>query len=265
MADGQATHPRSRGARRARHPRHPAAAPRRATCPASSTAATDCVAVQGRTRRVLRAVLVGGSALIDLEGRGGKARPVIIKDQQHHPVRGAGACTSTCSRSASTRRSRRRRDRRARGRRGGARRQGGRRARAGAPASSTSRRCRPTSPTRIIVDVSAHGDRRHDAPAPRSARPQGVDFLDDLEETIIATITVPTEVGGAGDRGGDRARRRGRRAGRGAEAEAEAGAEGATGDEAASRARLPQRAAAKAPEPLPARRGRGDGEAGSTG
>jgi large subunit ribosomal protein L25 len=38
--------------------------------------------------RALRQVLVDGSALIDLEIAGGKLRPVIVKDQQIHPVRG---------------------------------------------------------------------------------------------------------------------------------------------------------------------------------
>jgi large subunit ribosomal protein L25 len=38
--------------------------------------------------RVLRQVLVDGSALIDLALGGGKRRPVIVKDQQLHPVRG---------------------------------------------------------------------------------------------------------------------------------------------------------------------------------
>ena len=37
--------------------------------------------------RVLRQVLVDGSALFDLEIGGGKTRPVIVKDQQLHPVR----------------------------------------------------------------------------------------------------------------------------------------------------------------------------------
>jgi large subunit ribosomal protein L25 len=37
--------------------------------------------------RVLRQVLVDGSALIDVEVGGGKSRPAIIKDQQFHPVR----------------------------------------------------------------------------------------------------------------------------------------------------------------------------------
>jgi large subunit ribosomal protein L25 len=36
----------------------------------------------------LRKVLVDGSALIDLALGGGKTRPVIVKDQQLHPVRG---------------------------------------------------------------------------------------------------------------------------------------------------------------------------------
>ena len=37
--------------------------------------------------RVLRQVLVDGSALIDLRIDGGNVRPVIVKDQQVHPVR----------------------------------------------------------------------------------------------------------------------------------------------------------------------------------
>jgi large subunit ribosomal protein L25 len=45
----------------------------------------DCVSFKV-DRRVLRQALVHGSALIDLEV-GGKTRPVIVKDQQLHPVR----------------------------------------------------------------------------------------------------------------------------------------------------------------------------------
>ena len=37
--------------------------------------------------RVLRAVLVDGAALFDVQVNGGAARPVIVKDQQYHPVR----------------------------------------------------------------------------------------------------------------------------------------------------------------------------------
>jgi large subunit ribosomal protein L25 len=39
--------------------------------------------------RVLRAVLAEGHALFDLEIDGGGREPVIVKDQQHDPVRGA--------------------------------------------------------------------------------------------------------------------------------------------------------------------------------
>jgi large subunit ribosomal protein L25 len=45
----------------------------------------DCVSFKVDSR-VLRQVLVDGSALIDLEVAG-KTRPVIVKDQQIHPVR----------------------------------------------------------------------------------------------------------------------------------------------------------------------------------
>ena len=45
----------------------------------------ECTAFKVESR-ALRQVLVDGSALIDLEV-GGKTRPVIVKDQQLHPVR----------------------------------------------------------------------------------------------------------------------------------------------------------------------------------
>jgi large subunit ribosomal protein L25 len=38
--------------------------------------------------REIRAVLAGGQALFDLELEGSKAVPVVVKEQQHHPVRG---------------------------------------------------------------------------------------------------------------------------------------------------------------------------------
>src|SRR3954447_13946123 len=38
--------------------------------------------------RELRAALVAGSAVIDLKVGGAGTRPVIVKDQQNHPVRG---------------------------------------------------------------------------------------------------------------------------------------------------------------------------------
>jgi large subunit ribosomal protein L25 len=39
--------------------------------------------------REIRAVLSGGQALFDLELEGSKAVPVVVKEQQHHPVRGS--------------------------------------------------------------------------------------------------------------------------------------------------------------------------------
>jgi large subunit ribosomal protein L25 len=55
--------------------------------------------------------------------------------------------------------------------------------------------------------------------------PEGVEFLDDLEETIIATVVVPTEVEEPEEIEEETELV-------GEEAEAEAGAEGATGEEA---------------------------------
>jgi large subunit ribosomal protein L25 len=39
--------------------------------------------------REIRTVLAGGQALFDVELDGGKAVPVVVKEQQHHPVRGS--------------------------------------------------------------------------------------------------------------------------------------------------------------------------------
>jgi len=41
------------------------------------------------SEREVRHVLAEGAALFDLEIEGGKAVPVVIKEQQHHPVRGS--------------------------------------------------------------------------------------------------------------------------------------------------------------------------------
>ena len=134
------------------------------------------------------------------------------------------------------------RRRRARGRRGRARRQGGRRARAGHPRAQHrgAAHGHPRAHRRRRV---RHGDRRHDAPLRDHRRPPASTFLDDLEETIIATIIGPDrgeepEIEEETELVGEE--------GAAAEAE-EAGGEGAGGDEA----RLPPRAAATSPEPLP--------------
>jgi large subunit ribosomal protein L25 len=189
----------------------------------------DCVPFKVN-HRVLRAALLGGSALIDLKIGNGKARPVVIKDQQHHPVRGQvlhidllqvrldekihsvvmveieGAEDAPGVKE------------------GGVLEQVHR---------ELNIEALPTDiPERITVDVSGMGINAVMHLSEVSA-PQGVAFLDDLDETIIATITVPTEVEEpeieeetelVGEDG---------QPVEAAEAEGEAGAEGATGDEAA--------------------------------
>ena len=147
--------------------------------------------LQGRTPLALRQVLVDGSALIDLEGRrqdapgdrqGPAAAPGPRRAAPHRPARGPPRREDPDAG-----------ERPPRGRRGGARHQGGRRARARDPPAEHR--------------GAAYGHPRRTStwtcPAWRSPRrmhlseitaPEGVTFLDDPEETIIATVVVPTEV-----------------------------------------------------------------------
>ncbi len=171
--------------------------------------------------RELRRVLVGSGALIDLN-LGGETRPVIVKDTQLHPVRGElvhidflqvrldekiqttvvlhahGAEESPGIKEGGV---------------------------LELPTQQLNIEALPTAiPDEIVVDVSGLGmaETMH---LSQLAPPEGVTFLDDPEETIIATIVIPTEepeepeleeeAGVVGE-----------------EAEGEAGAEGATGDEA---------------------------------
>jgi large subunit ribosomal protein L25 len=171
--------------------------------------------------RELRRVLVGAGALIDLKVDG-EARPVVVKDMQLHPVRGEllhvdflqvrldEKIQTTVPLQAE-----------------GAEdapgvKEGGV---LEVPTHLLNIEALPTEiPEAITADVSGLGmaETMHlSALTP----PSGVTFLDDPEETIIATIVVPTEepeepeVEEETERVGE-------------EAEAEAGAEGATGDEA---------------------------------
>ncbi|MEA2494388.1 MAG: large subunit ribosomal protein [Thermoleophilaceae bacterium] len=171
--------------------------------------------------RELRRVLVGSGALIDLTVDG-SARPVILKDMQLHPVRGDlvhvdflqvrldEKIQTTVPLHAE----------------GGDESPG---VKEGGvlelPTHELNIEALPTAiPDSITVDVSglAMAETMHlSALTP----PEGVAFLDDPEETIIATIVIPSEepeepeleeeAGLVGEDG-----------------EAEAGAEGATGDEA---------------------------------
>ena len=189
----------------------------------------DCVPFKVN-HRVLRAALHEGSALIDLKIAGSKARPVIVKDQQHHPVRGQVLHIDLLQV---------RLDEKihspvqvelenvdeAPG------------VKEGGVLEHVTRELNiealPTDiPERITIDVSGM-DINAVMHLSEVTPPNGVTFLDDPEETIIATITVPTEVEEpeieeetelVGEDGEPI---------EAAEAEAEAGAEGATGDEAA--------------------------------
>ena len=186
----------------------------------------DCVSFKVNSR-VLRAALHDGSALIDLKVGSGNPLPVIVKEQQRDPVRGElihldllqvrldEKIGSTVAVEV----------------------QGGDDApgvKEGGVLEHVTRELNiealPTDiPERIVVDVSGleiAGTMHLSELTP----PPGVSFLDDPEETIIATITTPTEV--AEPEIEEETELVGEEAATAEEAEAEAGAEGATGAEA---------------------------------
>ena len=192
---------------------HAPPAPRRASCPASSTAAAASRS-PSRSTRASCATRSPTPARSSSSRRRRQATPVVLKDVQRHPVRGETMHVDLL-RVASTRRSS---DRHARAhrRRGRARRRTRAACSSRSRASSTSRRCpgdipdvdrRTTCPawrstTRVTL-VGGHGARRASRcsttptrrRSPRSPR--------------------RARAGRGRDRDRDRARRRGRRAGRG--------------------------------------------------
>lgn len=150
----------------------------------------DCVSFKVGSRD-LRTALLGGSAVLDLEIDGGKPLPVIVKDQQRHPVRDHimhldllevrldEKIQSTLAVELT-----------------GAEEAPG--AKEGGVLEHVTRELNIEAlpgdiPEQVTVDVSGMeaAATMHlseiDAPA-------GVTFLDDPEETIIATITIPTQV-----------------------------------------------------------------------
>jgi large subunit ribosomal protein L25 len=140
--------------------------------------------------RVLRQVLVDGSALIDLEV-GGKKRPVIVKDQQLHPVRDEVIHIDLLEV---------RLDEKIQTTVGvqieGAEEAPG--VKEGGVLEHVTHQLNiealPTAlPDSIIVDVSGMQIAATMHLSELTA-PEGVEFLDDPEETIIATVVVPTEV-----------------------------------------------------------------------
>jgi large subunit ribosomal protein L25 len=140
--------------------------------------------------RELRRVLIAGSAVFDIDV-GGSTRPVIVKDQHHHPVRENiihidllevrldEKIHTTVSLEVT----------------GGEESPG---VKEGGVLEHVTRELNiealPTSiPESITVDVS-HLEIAGTMHLSEVTAPEGVEFLDDLEETIVATITTPTEV-----------------------------------------------------------------------
>jgi large subunit ribosomal protein L25 len=172
--------------------------------------------------RELRRVLVGTGALIDLK-LDGEARPVIVKDQQFHPVRGEVIHIDLLQ----VRLDEKIHTQVAVHVEGGDDAPG---VKEGGVLEHVTHQLNiealPTEiPEAIVADVSGLGvaETMHlSALTP----PPGVTFLDDPDETIIATVVVPTEEPAEPEVEEETAVV-------GEEGAAEAGAEGATGDEAA--------------------------------
>jgi large subunit ribosomal protein L25 len=150
----------------------------------------DCTSFKVGVRD-LRAALVAGSAVLDLEIAGGKSLPVIVKDQQRHPVRNDimhldllevrldEKIQSTVALDIE-----------------GAEEAPG--AKEGGVVEHVTRELNIEAlpgdlPDRIVVNVS-HLEAAATMHLSEVTAPEGVEFLDDPEETIIATVTIPTEV-----------------------------------------------------------------------
>jgi large subunit ribosomal protein L25 len=171
--------------------------------------------------RVLRQVLVDGSALIDLQVAG-STRPVIVKDQQLHPVRDEVMHIDLLEV---------RLDEKIQTQVGvqlaGVEDAPG--VKEGGVLEHVTHQLNiealPTAiPDAIHVDVSGM-EIAATMHLSEVTPPEGVTFLDDPEETIIATVVVPTEVEEPEEIEEETELV-------GEEVEAEAGAEGATGEEA---------------------------------
>jgi large subunit ribosomal protein L25 len=149
----------------------------------------DCTSFKVN-RRTLRQVLVDGSALIDLKVAG-KTRPVIVKDQQQHPVRDEllhiDLLEVRLDEKIQTQVS--------------VHLEGAEEApgiKEGGVLEHVTHQLNiealPTDiPEAIVVDVSGLEIAATMKLSEISA-PTGVTFLDDPEETILATVVVPTEV-----------------------------------------------------------------------
>ena len=149
-----------------------------------------CTAIRIESRE-LRSALIASSAVIDLKVGDGKAVPVIVKDQQHHPVRDEivhidllevrldEKIQTTVPLELE-----------------GVEEAPG--VKEGGVMEHVTRELNieslPTSiPERIVASV-AHMEPAATMHLSEISAPEGVVFLDDPEETIIATVTIPTEV-----------------------------------------------------------------------
>jgi large subunit ribosomal protein L25 len=140
--------------------------------------------------RELRAALVAGSAVIDLKVDGAATRPVIVKDQQLHPVRSDVMHVDLLEVNL-----REKIHTTVRVELHGAEDAPGV-SEGGIISQETNElniEALPTDiPESIPVDVS-HMESAATLHLSEVTAPQGVTFLDDPDETIIATVTVPTE------------------------------------------------------------------------
>ena len=149
----------------------------------------DCVPFQVDGRTLIHA-LHAGSAVLDLK-LDGDARPVIVKDQQNHPVRGDILHIDLLQV---------RLDEKIQTTVGvellGAEEAPG--AKEGGVLEHVSRELNiealPTDIPEVIQADVSHMEAAATMHLSELTAPQGVTFLDNPEETIIATITVPTEV-----------------------------------------------------------------------
>ena len=150
----------------------------------------DCQSFKVGSRE-LRAALVAGSAVIDLKVAGGAVRPVIVKDQQNHPVRGEILHLDLLEVNL-----REKIEAPVRVELVGAEDAPGV-SEGGIISQETNELAIEALPTDIpeviTVDVS-HLEAAGTLHLSEITPPEGVTFLDDPEETIIATVTVPTEV-----------------------------------------------------------------------
>jgi large subunit ribosomal protein L25 len=149
----------------------------------------DCVPFKVGTRE-LRAAMVAGSAVIDLKVAGASSRPVIVKDQQLHPVRSEVMHVdllevNLLEKIHTTVRVELRGAEDAPGVTEG-----------GIISQETNElniEALPTDiPEVIPVDVS-HMESAATMHLSEVSAPDGVTFLDDPDETIIATVTIPAE------------------------------------------------------------------------